>query len=440
MSLVEILKSLVMTILSAMSTLYVWHIVLERKIEWRSKRFWFITVGLVAMISLNYYMMNNFVKVASITLILALACSYMFKENLKTGVVTALTSQLLIMIAETVFVTIIAIIFNSDGSFIETTQFETILANAFISVLVILLAQFKWVKKINQFLLKTTRHVNNINLIVLMMFFILLLNIVTATAYYRLDYKIMQIFNIVTMVIFFAIIINSLKNKNDYIEVSDKYNTTVTSLKEYEVIVKNYRLSSHENKNQLLTIRNMIKNEEKDIPDYIDKIVKNELKDDEYLKNQSKIIPEGGLRGLIYSKMLVMKSKEIEFDFSIDKAISTVELIKLGEETVLDICKIIGVFLDNAIEAVGALEEKFIDLEMSIENKRLSISVTNNYEGTIPISEIENQGYTTKGEGHGYGLALVKKLIDENQLLKNEKYISSDEFTQCLVIDISQLK
>lgn len=74
MSLVEILKSLVMTILSAMSTLYVWHIVLERKIEWRSKRFWFITVGLVAMISLNYYMMNNFVKVASITLILALAC------------------------------------------------------------------------------------------------------------------------------------------------------------------------------------------------------------------------------------------------------------------------------------------------------------------------------------------------------------------------------
>lgn len=250
----------------------------------------------------------------------------------------------------------------------------------------------------------------------------------------------MQIFNIVTMVIFFAIIINSLKNKNDYIEVSDKYNTTVTSLKEYEVIVKNYRLSSHENKNQLLTIRNMIKNEEKDIPDYIDKIVKNELKDDEYLKNQSKIIPEGGLRGLIYSKMLVMKSKEIEFDFSIDKAISTVELIKLGEETVLDICKIIGVFLDNAIEAVGALEEKFIDLEMSIENKRLSISVTNNYEGTIPISEIENQGYTTKGEGHGYGLALVKKLIDENQLLKNEKYISSDEFTQCLVIDISQLK
>ncbi|MCI8545594.1 MAG: GHKL domain-containing protein, partial [Bacilli bacterium] len=229
-------------------------------------------------------------------------------------------------------------------------------------------------------------------------------------------------------------------NRNNYLKVFDKYNTTLSNLKEYEDILNQYRVSNHENKNQLLTIRNMVKNKEKNITDYIDKIVENQLKDNEHLMGQTTVIPEGGLRGLVYSKMLLMKEQNIDFDLSVDKAIRTVQLIGLGDNTVLDICKIIGVFLDNAIEAVSSLNEKFIDLEMSIENKKLYISVSNNYEGTIPMEEIENHGYTTKGEGHGYGLSLVKKLVDENPLLKNEKGVSSEEFMQRLIVDVSKLK
>lgn len=259
-------------------------------------------------------------------------------------------------------------------------------------------------------------------------------------AYYQLDFKMMLLFNVATMVIYFIVIMTAFKNKNDYIEISDKYNTTITSLKEYEDILNNYRVSNHENKNQLLTIRNMVKSKEKNIISYIDKIVENELQDNENLMGQSMIIPEGGLRGLVYSKMLLMKSKNIDFDLSVDKSIRTVQLIELGEQTMLDICKIVGVFLDNAIEAVENLDEKFIDFEMSVEGKKLSIFVTNNFEGTIDIEHMEDKGFSTKGGNHGYGLTLVKKLVSGNRLLKNEKHISHDEFTQQLIINISKLK
>ena len=70
-------------------------------------------------------MVNNFIRIASITIILMLSCSYLFKENIKIGVVTGLTSQLLFMIAETIFVILLSIIFNTGGDFIENTQLST---------------------------------------------------------------------------------------------------------------------------------------------------------------------------------------------------------------------------------------------------------------------------------------------------------------------------
>ncbi len=436
----EVVKYALMGIFMISTTLYVWCSLLKQKIKLRSFRFWGIFIGLIVISVLNYYIVNNFVRIASITVILMLACSYLFKENIKIGVITALTSQLLMMISETVFVILISLILGTNSNFIETNQFGTVLANASISVIVLLIMQFEFIPKLYLFINNITRNIKNIHLTFLVLIFIIMLNIFSATVYYKLDFKAMLVFNVIIMIIYFIVIVNSLKNRHDYIEVYSKYSTTLSSLKEYEDILNQYRISNHENKNQLLTIRNMIKNREKNIPEYIDKIVENKLKDNEQLMGQSSIIPEGGLRGLVYSKMLLMKEQNIDFDLSIDKAIKTVQLINLGDNTVLDICKIVGVFLDNAIEAVSSLEERFIDLEMSIENKKLYISVSNNYEGTILMDEIENQGYTTKGKGHGYGLSLVKKIIDENSLLKNEKGVSSEEFTQRLIVDISKLK
>ena len=106
----------------------------------------------------------------------------------------------------------------------------------------------------------------------------------------------------------------------------------------------------------------------------------------------------------------------------------------IDDSTMLDICKIIGVYLDNSIQAVTNLKEKYINIDMYIDGEILVISISNNYGGIIELDKLEESGYTLKGEEHGYGLTLAKEIIESNKKLSNEKRISKDTFTQILKI------
>ena len=49
---------------------------------------------------------------------------------------------------------------------------------------------------------------------------------------------------------------------------------------------------------------------------------------------------------------------------------------------------------------------------------------------------MDNMGYTTKGSGHGYGLTLMKQIIDKNELLSNQKNIYGQKFVQKITLSL----
>ena len=146
-------------------------------------------------------------------------------------------------------------------------------------------------------------------------------------------------------------------------------------------------------------------------------------------------IPEGGLRAIIYGKLCKMDELRIKYSLDIARDVRTVDLINMDEEIVLNICKILGVFLDNAIEAVKNLKEKQITIEIYLMDGKLCIDITNNFEGKLELDKLDKEKYTTKGKNHGYGLSLVKQIINDNSnIFENEKSISRNTFTQKLKI------
>lgn len=227
--------------------------------------------------------------------------------------------------------------------------------------------------------------------------------------------------------------INEFYQKN---RIQSEYDILLKNLNEYENLLEIQRVSNHENKNQLLVIKGMIDKGEINASEYINSIIDTQYKDNDVIIFKTNRIPSGGLRGLIYYKILTMKENKIESNLDVDRSLNDLNFDNIPVKTNQELCKIVGVFLDNAIQAVTGLKKKVIDVYLKYENDELYIKVSNNYSGIIELDKLDNNGYTTKGKGHGYGLCLVKSIIRDNDCFINDRAISGKMFSQIIRLKV----
>ena len=207
---------------------------------------------------------------------------------------------------------------------------------------------------------------------------------------------------------------------------------SLESLKSYEGMLNQYKVANHENKNQLLLIRNMSKN--KKLNEYIDKLIDNKEKDDNNIYNKIKMIPSNSIRAALYSKILLISNKKISYNIAVDRKISSKDFINLSVNTILDICNILNVFIDNAIDEVSNYEDGQILNEFNKINDEIEIAVSNTCRNDIHMNKLYDEGYSTKGNDHGYGLVVVKNTCDESSIIRNKTEFINNIFTQYIYI------
>ena len=410
-----------------------WAILMERKVNFKEFKFYLLWISLSIFSIFNYFFVNNFIRISLLMIVLTIVCKLLFNENIRKTIITCIYEQIILMIAEMIFALVITLL-NIDINLTLNSYFIHMVSNIFISLILIFIIRFKFVKKTYQKILTFVDRVKSMQLYFFCILIMLFSNILSMSVYYRIKFQYLLIFNVIMTIVCWIIIFYSFKTQNKYNKVNDKYNIAINSLKDYENMMTKYRILNHENKNLLLTVRAMIINNESDIPKYIDSIIDNKYNDDEKLLFEMSVIPTGGLRAAIYSEILKIKSNKIKYSLNIDKRINTIDLIEMDKSTIIDICKIIGVFIDNAIYEVKKSRIKNIEISIFLEGDNLNIKVSNNCKEKIDIDKIYQDGYTTKGKNHGYGLSLVRNIILSNKLLDNKTEINRKLFSQILII------
>ncbi|CCY71266.1 histidine kinase [Clostridium sp. CAG:921] len=148
-----------------------------------------------------------------------------------------------------------------------------------------------------------------------------------------------------------------------------------------------------------------------------------------------KLFNEPAIYGIVGSKFFLATEADITFDFDVTSDIATIPF------PMPELSRILGILLDNAIEATKKATKQYIRLEIKFDNRKNAdiIKVINTYDAniTININDIYKKGYSTKEVKSGIGLWEVKKLIKKNPNSQIFAYVNEDEhqFIQNIIIE-----
>lgn len=128
---------------------------------------------------------------------------------------------------------------------------------------------------------------------------------------------------------------------------------------------------------------------------------------------------------LLTNKYFLACEKEIIMTFSIFSDLLMVN------SNMYEISRILGILLDNAIEAAEETDNKIVDIEIRSDDKKHTFIIKNSYKNTdISISQIFEKGYSTKNRNSGLGLWNVHKILSKNTNLDLYTTIENNMFCQ----------
>lgn len=432
----NILVGFLCGVIMAVTNVYMWNKLHDEKIDFKNYKVYLVGIVLSILLILNFSFINSYLRILTLVIVMILCNYLLFPKEKNANIVIPIIAELILIIAEVIISILFVTLLKLEGNAIFIKYSGTIIINLFVGVISILLVNLKLFKNITNKVIDIIDNINKNVLIIVLGVLIIIINFLLMVPYYRIRTSYIVIFNAITIVVYSFIVFKMFEEKSRYIKMNNKYNMTNTTLKELEQNVSRLKITNHENKNQLLTIRNMIKKGEdsKNLIKHIENIVNTKIKDDETLMLQTSTITNSMISSIVYSKMLTMKENDVDVDLIISRDIKDLYLSDISDELAVEVCKIIGVYLDNALEEVSKYEEKIINIEFYAEKKTLCIAISNNFEGEIDFEKMDNPGYTTKENGHGYGLSLVREIIESNDRLSSEREIKDNIFKQILKI------
>lgn len=217
-----------------------------------------------------------------------------------------------------------------------------------------------------------------------------------------------------------------LDDANDKLKSAQEYNNTLSTLHD------GVRCFKHDFDNIVTTIGGFIATE--DLPglkDYYKELEKEtQSLNTLYLLNP-KLLNSPGLFNLLNSKYAKAESLNIKVNMTV-----LLDFSKLRMNP-YQFSRIMGILLDNAIEAASESDDKILNLEFRYETRsfRQAIIIENTYKNTdINLSTIFNKGVSGKENHTGLGLYKVKNIISKKQNVYLDTNKTNKFFTQELYI------
>ena len=371
---------------------------------------------------------NAFILLISYLLSIILYKRY-FKINLTTSIVLCSIAIILVTLSDLFLASINLMLFSYEE--VRNIWYISLANNLLVGIIAYYVSKLKFIsnkvnylcKKINN---KTGYKVAIFAVISIIIIAILFYNI---TAIFKLNlYYSITIIGLFGLLVLYYFYISEIAN---YEKLNDEYNILFDYVQTFENWIDDEQMYRHELKNNLSIIRNMTK--KKKIINKIDEMLNFTIVIDDNDIEDLKNIPKGGLKGLIYYKVALAKNKKVKMIIEASPKATSL-LKKLEEKKLRKLCIVLGIYLDNALEAAAISKNKSVTLEIYKSNNNLTFTISNTYKNIIPIKDMKKKGYTTKGKNHGKGLYFVSKVLNKEKWIETSQIFLNNYFIQKICI------
>lgn len=262
-----------------------------------------------------------------------------------------------------------------------------------------------------------------------LLFGILAIIIQSVTLFYYVDTLpvIITFLSFISLLAYFAISIYSLTRIFKLILTTQKLESATEYNRSLRILHDSVRGFKHDFDNIVTTIGGYVKtNDMSGLKDYY-----LQLEDDcqrvnnLYLLNPD-VINNDGIYNLLTKKYHEADSKNIKVNMTFLLDLSTLHM------KIYEFARILGILLDNAIEASNECDEKIINLDFrdDSKNSRQIIRIENTYKNKdVDTEKIFEKGISSKENHTGLGLWEIRKLVKKNTNInlftsKTDKYFS----------------
>lgn len=247
-------------------------------------------------------------------------------------------------------------------------------------------------------------------------------------------------FNCIIFFIFFAIstylslsMLKTINNEHSLKAELEQYATLDEYTQHIEKLNEELRLFRHDYCNILSSIGTYIhENDMKGLEQYFSLNIvpySDDIQKDEHALGRLSFIKDKYLKSIIYAKIIYA------LNHNINVTVDIVETINITSINPIDITRIIGILLDNAVE--GALTSNSPKLQIAFIKKEQSVTIIiENSCDDIPfdINDIYKINVSSKGEGHGLGLHNIHMILQKyNNVIHTTSY-ENNIFSQQLEI------
>ncbi|MFW3547126.1 quorum-sensing sensor histidine kinase AgrC [Staphylococcus caprae] len=372
----------------------------------------------------------TFIGTDTLILVIILSIIFFYRKMKFFSILAIFGSNIILYLCN--FITVLLITFSEKFS--DKIEYKFIIyIVSFVGFGILLSYATKFLINLikKSYLYSNKLYISTISIFLVITFFILFiftrsedLDFQTFRLYTYLYVGIVLIILIILIIISYTVL-REMKYKRNLEEIETYYEYTLR----IESINNEMRKFRHDYVNILSTLSEFI--HEDDMPGlkryFNEQIVplKDNMKTRSIKLNGIEKLKVREIKGLITTKILQAQEKKIPISIEVPDEIDKIDM------NTIELSRITGIIIDNAIEASEALEDPLIRIAFIDNEESVTFIVMNKCSDNTPkIHELFEEGFSTKGDNRGLGLSTLKELTDENENVLLDTVIENGYFVQ----------